>query len=864
MPTYSIKAPDGRTYRITGPVGATQEQIQAEVLRQHPNASGRGGPDNRPKSFWEGVKEGFHPVAQNFDRIASNINPLMLAADALGLVDTAGTRKKVDARFQQNQASASSRGSTLGKIAGGVVGTLPTLIVPGGPVLQGALGGALMNEDGTLKGVARDAVIGGVGGKAGGMFGKRVVAPVAERVGRTAPARAVSKAVVNATNKLLPGNVSQLPLPRFTPTDKAVNRMAPDVAAARQVAADAARLKLPVALADVDPRLQQLAGSVARHAPDARALAENALNPRALGQADRAVGAIDRHLAPVTNIEARAADIKKAAQAASKPFYDEARAMEAPADDVLSSMLRTPAGQAALKKAYEIAQNEGRDPAKIGFVLDDFGNVSLRGVQANEAGRFTSVANPNPIEELTKTTVRGINGPVSKRGPIDLVGWTRLNGGLADQGGELSHMGLNNAARKMDFAGQEQRFGPLVHDKGMNIDDAAMRAWEAGYFPHLSERPSANEFLDAIRGTHEGWNRHFLPDDAAELARFSDAQEMHHAMQQSRFATGKGLLTDTSVPAGPRPFAPDDAYREIKIESPTFETLQLTKRGLDSQVEKYRNPISRVLDLESDPAAQALNNLRGRFNARLGELNEPYRLGNQAYASEIARRDALRLGFNELPRNAIPRRQFDAGLATLNDKTMPEAQRGFATSMADTVDKARFSGNPYQSVYGSPLQQEKVAGLFPEGAADFGRIADLESIMAQTRTKALGGSQTQANKAADDLFQNDAANMAVDGALQAVTGGGVPGATKLAGMFGRKVLGSRDLGVLGAEKKANAIAPMLFDTSNPAAIIDFLDELARKRLEQEVRRNAYQNVSSTLGRSLGAVPAVAIGGSLAQ
>lgn len=676
MPTYSIKAPDGRTYRITGPVGATQEQIQAEVLRQHPNASGRGGPDNRPKSFWEGVKEGFHPVAQNFDRIASNINPLMLAADALGLVDTAGTRKKVDARFQQNQASASSRGSTLGKIAGGVVGTLPTLIVPGGPVLQGALGGALMNEDGTLKGVARDAVIGGVGGKAGGMFGKRVVAPVAERVGRTAPARAVSKAVVNATNKLLPGNVSQLPLPRFTPTDKAVNRMAPDVAAARQVAADAARLKLPVALADVDPRLQQLAGSVARHAPDARALAEKALNPRALGQADRAVNAIDTHLAPITNIEQRAADIRKAAQAASEPFYTQARAMPAPVDEQLTTMLRTPAGRSALNKAYTIAQNEGRDPNAMGMFTDDTGTVWIG-------------------------------------------------------------------------------------------------------------------------------------------------------------------------------------------ETPKFETLQMVKRGLDAELAPYRNPVTNKLDLEGRPEAAAINDLLGKFNTRLKDLNEPYRLGNEAYAGQIARRDALAIG-RDMAANNVPQRQFDAALGRMDDVTRPEMGRGFATSMADTVNKARLSANPYNSVYGSPNQQAKIGALFPEGASDFGRLADIEGIMAQTRTKALGGSQTQANKAADDLFQNDAANMAVDGALQAVTGGGVPGATKLAGMFGRKVLGSRDLGVLGAEKKANAIAPMLFDTSNPAAIIDFLDELARKRLEQEVRRNAYQNVSSTLGRSLGAVPAVAIGGSLAQ
>jgi len=41
LPTYSIKAPDGRTYTIQGPAGATDAQIRAEVLRQFPDAGGK-------------------------------------------------------------------------------------------------------------------------------------------------------------------------------------------------------------------------------------------------------------------------------------------------------------------------------------------------------------------------------------------------------------------------------------------------------------------------------------------------------------------------------------------------------------------------------------------------------------------------------------------------------------------------------------------------------------------------------------------------------------------------------------------------------------------------------------------------------
>lgn len=40
MPTYEIQAPNGKTYRIEGPEGASDDDVRAEVLRQFPEAAG--------------------------------------------------------------------------------------------------------------------------------------------------------------------------------------------------------------------------------------------------------------------------------------------------------------------------------------------------------------------------------------------------------------------------------------------------------------------------------------------------------------------------------------------------------------------------------------------------------------------------------------------------------------------------------------------------------------------------------------------------------------------------------------------------------------------------------------------------------
>jgi hypothetical protein len=49
MPLYSIQAPDGHTYTIEGPDGASQQDVINAVLAQHPEA-GTPAPAAKPTS----------------------------------------------------------------------------------------------------------------------------------------------------------------------------------------------------------------------------------------------------------------------------------------------------------------------------------------------------------------------------------------------------------------------------------------------------------------------------------------------------------------------------------------------------------------------------------------------------------------------------------------------------------------------------------------------------------------------------------------------------------------------------------------------------------------------------------------------
>jgi len=138
MPTYQITGPDGRTYSIDGPAGATREQVIAAIRRQLALRQGVGG--KQQAGFVESLKEsaatlGAAPAAAKF---AAAKTPEEKAAARKELLEAAGGDELAKTSFADIQDLPSAI-DWAKQVAGSSVGAL---VAPGAAALAtGPVGG---------------------------------------------------------------------------------------------------------------------------------------------------------------------------------------------------------------------------------------------------------------------------------------------------------------------------------------------------------------------------------------------------------------------------------------------------------------------------------------------------------------------------------------------------------------------------------------------------------------------------------------------------------------------------------------------------------------------------------------------------
>jgi hypothetical protein len=204
MPTYKIRAPDGNTYKIDGPAGASDDQVREQVLKQHPGAeAASSAAGDFFKSIPTGAVKGFSGLASEAGQAAQA--EMGQTPDVPSAPQTENIlEQQVTGPLHKPQGFTGRVGAGLGEAAI----TPTTYMGPGGALAKtaGAVGSTLGAEG--LAEVAKDTglergarVLGGLAG--GGLAGAVAGGAQSARLAKELPTLARHKEAADAGYKLM-------------------------------------------------------------------------------------------------------------------------------------------------------------------------------------------------------------------------------------------------------------------------------------------------------------------------------------------------------------------------------------------------------------------------------------------------------------------------------------------------------------------------------------------------------------------------------------------------------------------------------------------------------------------------------------
>jgi hypothetical protein len=298
-------------------------------------------------------------------------------------------------------------------------------------------------------------------------------------------------------------------------------------------------------------------------------------------------------------------------------------------------------------------------PAGESNAAQAFGTFAAGSGGPEARGAGTRAANKlSPYEKIPKE-------------PTRLTDWVKKNGGLKDEGGDI----------RSTLGGAKFRPG-LIKKAGRSGDDLAMAAWEAGYFPEKSERPTLNEFLDKLNEDIRGKPQYSMHDNEAANA-YRDALAKND--ETDRIAADLGI--DTTGKTHDQFW--DEVAEKMSIEKPAQtiaeqdaihidafkEAEKREKEWLESKGEAWEPEETKTRTLED------LENERRQENAS----REPQQgdSGAEQGGFTPAYQGAIQESSGQRGRGIEPARSADAPEST---GTNPNAS--FGKSKSDLVDKA--------------------------------------------------------------------------------------------------------------------------------------------------------------------------------
>jgi hypothetical protein len=507
-------------------------------------------------------------------------------------------------------------------------------------------------------------------------------APMVEGVGRAVPAvDDLTGNVAARMRAMAPGGVANLPTPEQIALRHIARnlqasglslddlRSAPDSITAAEALGRTGQRQLG-ALARMEGRTgDDLAAKIAERRAGRPDLLKEEF-ARATGVApDDALGAIQSVVA------------KGRAEAA--PLYDaayQAGPFDSPA---LNRLMGRPSLKQAMSKAYKLAAEKGENPEALGLV-----NMDIMDQWA--------VTDPADFG-ATQTAQKTVRGPsrAPSQGP-SLVKFLADSGGIDDVGGDLAAMDAGSWHKGRAY----QR--PLIGR--MSADDAALKAWQAGYFPGRQDRPDVNELLDAVSRELRGKPTYARAADQRAADRFAARDAADEAVYYGYTGEDPPMETDYGL-------RPEPEGEPVFTSLPTAKTWDYVKRGLDDVLEGYRDPNTRRLP--STGEAGAIQDTLRDLRRELISASPAYGKALKVSSDYLGAQDAFFRSQKQFLNPNVTEQQFAENIAALSGAEKSAFKAGIANQMFDAAQNGKLDPRMFKA----PRVREKMRLVFGERGA---------------------------------------------------------------------------------------------------------------------------------------------------
>lgn len=274
-----------------------------------------------------------------------------------------------------------------------------------------------------------------------------------------------------------------------------------------------------------------------------------------------------------------------------------------------------------------------------------------------------------------------------------------------------------------------------------------------------------------------------------------------------------------------------------QVTTPTMKTLHYLKKGMDQDLEQFRNPLGK-LDLEGQPMAASTARVRSELARSMREVNPDYDKFMQVWGDESGQIEAMRLGrnsFSPKPDMSFERLKKTYGAMSQTERDM--YRKGLGEALIAKVRSAKGGVGTARDLLKSEEFSDKIRLGFPDDGSfiAFSKSVEREVRNADKINKVTGGSPTYARAAARaDLEAQGSDGMAM--LAEAIDTGLSPSRlTATAVKQALKSIPKKDRSIIGDPVLNEALGKALNDPDEMARLLKLLQAQRAAKAGRQAR-----------------------------